>query len=254
MRISVLAFLLAMTMTAAHAEISGVCTISSGRWDGKAEFSWDRGECAGERHCHEGNSDMEWTRWTGIVPEDLQHEGSSVDARMIAEAGEMGCAGKVHDGALQGTYSFTPNAEFAKHMQALGFGDQTNDRLQGYTFLNVTTAWVNELKEAHVTGMTSENLMGLKALKVDAAYVRAMAACGYPELEAQKLTSFKAVGVSPEKVKAVRAMGYNPTEEELIQMSVFKIDAPFVERMKARGFKTLTIAQLVQIKVFKLDE
>jgi hypothetical protein len=64
----------------------------------------------------------------------------------------------------------------------------------------------------------------------------------------------KAVGVTPEKVHAVRAMGYSPTEEELIQMSVFKIDAPFVERMKARGFKDLTISQLVKIKVFKLDE
>jgi hypothetical protein len=64
----------------------------------------------------------------------------------------------------------------------------------------------------------------------------------------------KAVGVTPEKVRSVRAMGFTPTQEELIQMSVFKIDAPFVERMKARGFKSLTIAQLVQIKVFKLDE
>jgi hypothetical protein len=49
-------------------------------------------------------------------------------------------------------------------------------------------------------------------------------------------------------------MGYSPTEEELIQMSVFKIDAPLVERMKACGFQNLTIAQLVKIKVFKLDE
>jgi hypothetical protein len=64
----------------------------------------------------------------------------------------------------------------------------------------------------------------------------------------------KAVGVTPEKVQAVRAMGFSPSEEEIIQMSVFKIDAPFVQRMKARGFKNLTISQLVQVKVFKLDE
>ena len=120
--------------------------------------------------------------------------------------------------------------------------------------LDVTTEWVKEMKDAGVTEMTSQKLMGLKALKVDAAYVRGMAAAGYPELRANKLTSMKAVGVSPEKVQAVRAMGYSPTQEELIQMSVFKIDAPFVERMRARGFKDLTIAQLVKIKVFKLDE
>jgi hypothetical protein len=64
----------------------------------------------------------------------------------------------------------------------------------------------------------------------------------------------KAVGVNPEKVKAIRAMGFSPTKDELFQMAVFKIDAPFVERMKARGFKNPTIAQLVKIKIFKLDE
>jgi hypothetical protein len=81
-----------------------------------------------------------------------------------------------------------------------------------------------------------------------------MTAAGYPELHADKLTAMRAVGVSPEKVQAVRAMGFKPSQDELIQMSVFKIDAPFVQRMKARGFKDLTISQLVQIKVFKLDE
>jgi hypothetical protein len=197
---------------------------------------------------------MAWSKWTGITPEDLKHEGASLDARMAAEAGEMRCTGKVHDGVLQGSYSFTPNADFARRMEAMGFDDQTPDRLQGYAFLDVTIGWVKEMQDAHVTGMTADKLMGLRALKVDSAYVRAMASDGYPELAADKLTGMKAVGVTPEKVKAVRAMGYSPSEEELIQMSVFKIDAPFVERMKARGFKNLTIAQMVQIKVFKLDE
>jgi hypothetical protein len=187
---------------------------------------------------------MLWTKWSGVTPQDLQREGATVDARMKAESGEMRCVGTVHDAAMRGAYSFTPDAGFAKRMEAMGFDDQTPERLQGYAMLDVTTAWVKEMKDAGVTEMTAQKLMGLKALKVDAAYVKAMATA----------TSMKAVGVSPEKVQAVRAMGYSPTEQELIQMSVFKIDAPFVERMKARGFQNLTIAQLVKIKVFKLDE
>jgi len=254
MRGVVLGLCLLVVTAAACAEIPNHCSISADRWDGKMEFSWNRGECSDKRSCHEGNSTMDWARWTGIVPEDLQHEGAAIDARMVAEAGEMRCVGKVHDGALQGDYSFTANPDFVKRMEAMGFDGLNDDRLQGYAFLDVTTAWVKGLKDAHVTDMTSEKLMGLRALKVDAAYVHAMAADGYPELAAEKLTSMKAVGVTPEKVKAVRAMGFSPTEEELIQMSVFKIDAPFVERMKARGFKNLTIRQLVQIKIFKLDE
>jgi len=254
MRCALVAMILILTMPAAYASASKQCSITAGRWDGKMDFSWSSEGCSEARHCHEGNSDMAWGRWSGIVPEDLQREGATVDARMKAEAGEMRCVGTVHDGALRGEYSFAPSEDFVRQMQSMGFDDQTPERLQGYAFLDVTTAWTKDMKNAGVTGMTAENLMGLRALKVDAGYVRAMAAAGYPELGAQKLTSMKAVGVTPDKVQAVRAMGYSPTEEELIQMSVFKIDAPFVERMKGRGFKNLTIAQLVQIKVFKLDE
>ena len=254
MRHALFAMTVLLVSIPAFAEKSDSCSIGTGRWDEKISFGWNRGECNEGRHCHEGETDMEWSRWSGVTPQDLGREGAAIDARMTAEAGEMRCVGTVHEGELRGTYSFTPNQDFAKRMEAMGFDDQTPDRLQGYALLDVNIAWVKDLQDAHVKGMTAEKLMGLRALKVDANYVRAMAADGYPELGADKLTSMKAVGVTPEKVKAVRAMGFSPTEEELIQMSVFKIDAPFVERMKARGFKNLTIAQMVQIKVFKLDE
>ena len=250
-----LVLLATFTATIAFADTTGTCSIRAGRTEGKMSFSSDRGDCVDGRNCHHNSdSDMLWTRWTGVTPQDLEHEGAAVDARMKAESGEMRCVGTVHEAAMRGTYTFTPDEAFIKRMEAMGFTDLTPDRLQGYAMLDITTEYVKGMKDAGVTEMTSNNIMGLKALKVDPTYVKAMAAAGYPELRAQKLTSMKAVGVSPEKVQAIRAMGYSPTQEELIQMSVFKIDAPFVERMKARGFKNLTIAQLVKIKVFKLDE
>jgi hypothetical protein len=250
----ILCLALGLITTTAIAQAVDTCSISAGHTDQKMSISWNHGDCTADRHCHEGNSDMLWDKWTGITAQDLEHEGAAIDARMKAESGEMRCAGTVHDAALRGTWSFTPDPAFAKKMEAMGFDDQTPDRLQGYAMLEITTDWVRQMKDAGVTEMNSHNIMGLKALKVDPTYVKAMAAAGYPELRAQKLTSMKAVGVSPEKVQAIKAMGYSPTEEQLVQMSVFKIDAPFVERMKARGFQNLTIAQLIKIKVFKLDE
>ncbi len=245
---------LALSAAAAIAEAASTCSIRAGRTDDKMAFSWESSDCEAGHNCHQGNSDMVWSKWSGVTPQDLQREGATVDARMKADSGEMRCVGTVHDAAMRGTYSFTPDPAFAKRMEAMGFDDQTSDRLQGYAMLDISTEWVKAMKDAGVTEMNSHNLMGLKALKVDPGYVKAMAAAGYPELRAQKLTSMKAVGVSPEKVQAIKAMGYSPTEEQLVQMSVFKIDAPFVERMKARGFENLTIAQLIKIKVFKLDE
>ncbi len=259
-QIFALSLLVALGTGPAVADASQSCWITAGRDDGKMSFSWQRGDCKSGDNCHEGDSRMPWSQWTGVTPADLQREGATIDARLKAEAGEMRCVGTVHDSEMHGTYSFTPDAEFPHRMEALGFSfsnqtaKQTDDRLQGYTMLDVTIEWVKAMKDAGVQGITADNILGLRALKVDPAYVHAMAAAGYPELDAGKLTGMKAVGVSPEKVQEIRAMGYSPTQDELIQMSVFKIDAPFVERMKARGLKNLTIAKLVQIKVFKLDE
>jgi len=258
--IFLLGLAVSLSSAATMADTPQTCSIASSRDSGKMSFSWQRGDCKSEDHCHEGDSSMPWSRWTGVTPADLQHEGLPVDARLKAEAGEMRCVGTVHDSEMNGIYSFTSNEEFIRKMEVLGFGFsnqtvfQTKDRLQGYTMLDVTIEWVKAMKDAGVQEMTADNLMGLRALKVDPVYVHGMAAAGYPELHAEKLTGMKAVGVTPEKVQQIRAMGYSPTQEELIQMSVFKIDADFVERMKARGFQNPTIEQLVKIKVFKLDE
>jgi hypothetical protein len=250
-----LTLLVVLGATTAIAETQGTCSIRAGRTVEKMTVGWDYGDCNTEHdHCHNGDSDMLWSKWSGVTPQDLEHEGAAIDARMKAESGEMRCVGTVHEAALRGAYSFTPDAAFVQRMEAMGFDNQTPERLQGYAMLDITTAWVKEMKDAGVTGMTSSKIMGLKALKVDPPYIHAMSAAGYPELRADKLTSMKAVGVSPEKVQAIRAMGFSPTPEQLIQMSVFKIDAPFVERMKAHGLQNLTIAQLIKIKVFKLDE
>jgi hypothetical protein len=104
-----------------------------------------------------------------------------------------------------------------------------------------------------VTEMTTNKLNGLRALHVDADYIHSLAAAGYPELRANKLTEMKAIGVTPAKIAEAKSLGFQPTEQEIIQMCIFKIDRPFVERMRARGLKDLTLASLIKIKTFKLD-
>jgi hypothetical protein len=250
-----LLFLLLIAAASLRAETADRCTISIGRHDEKMEFSWGNEPCLGHEHCRQNSSnDISWEKWGGITPADLQHEGAQLDARRRAEAGEMRCTGTVRNGTLEGAYSFTPDPNFARQLEAMGFMDNGLDHMQTYAMLDVTIGWVKGLKQEHVSGMTSENVIAMRALRVDPDFVHGMAAAGYPEVAADKLISMRAVGVSPEKVKAVRDMGFSPSEDELIQMSVFKIDAPFVERMRQRGFKNPTIAQLVQIKIFKLDE
>ena len=111
-------FLLSLGAATAMADTPQPCSIATGRHDGKMEFSWQRGDCDPKSHCHEGDSDMSWSRWTGVTPADLQREGATIDARMKGEAGEMRCVGTVHDSEMRGTFSFTPDMEFLHRMEA----------------------------------------------------------------------------------------------------------------------------------------
>src|SRR5207302_6216952 len=124
-RILALGLLFALGGTTAVADTTGTCSIRAGRTEDKMSFSWQRGDCAAEHRCNDGGSDMPWSKWSGVTPADLEREGASVDARMRAESGEMRCVGTVHEAAIRGAYSFAPDAQFAKRMEAMGFSDQT---------------------------------------------------------------------------------------------------------------------------------
>jgi hypothetical protein len=56
---------------------------------------------------------------------DLSREGAAIDARMKADSGEMRCSGTVHGAAMRGSFRFTPDPEFAKTMESMGFDQQT---------------------------------------------------------------------------------------------------------------------------------
>ena len=243
-----------------HGEnLSGLCMVSvshnKDRNIDTAEVLLRRSDCGDDRGCGvSDNSNIAWSRWTGVSPELLQQEGAQLHARMSGEPGDLTCSGIVHEGVLAGKYQFSPSAAFLQKMSAMGFDGITERKQEGFLLLDITTAWVQQIKNAGVTELSTNKLMGLRALHVEPDYIRAMAAAGYPELRASKLTEMKAVGVTPEKAQEARSLGFHPTEQELIQMSIFKIDRPFVERMRAKGLNDLTLAKLIQVKIFKLDD
>ena len=243
-----------------HAEnLSGLCMISV---SGDIDRSRENSELVlRQNNCEDGggcdssdNSNISWSRWTGVSASALAQEGAQLEARMTADAGELRCTGTVHDAVLAGRYTFTPNASFAQQMTAMGFEELTARKLEGFLLLDITLNWVHQMKDTGVTDLTTGHLMSLRALHVTPEYIHAMSEAGYPELKAGKLTEMKAVGVTPEKAKEAKALGFQPDEQDLIQMTIFKIDRPFIERMRAKGLTNLTVAKLIQVKIFKLDE
>jgi len=236
------------------APIHAKCTI--GISENGREFSLhvSDADCPNDHHCGTNMSNESMSRFTGFTLADLNNEGAHVTATLAAEAGSFTCNGTVHDRELSGDALFTPDSAFVDRMGKLGFTGYDSQKLEAYTFLDVTSDFARSLQQAKIRGITTDNLIALRIFKIDPAYAQSFPAMGYEFPDADKLIGLKVQGVNAEEVKQIRALGFQPSLDELIQIRIFKITPDFVQRMQSRGFKNLTIAKLVQIRIFKLAE
>jgi hypothetical protein len=241
------------TSAAALDSLHASCSITSGDHPGTFRLRLEDESCKGDHHCSNFSNDS-LSRFSGITLADLARDGAQLNAVLNADAGTFTCAGTVHDGELEGNSTFTPSGAFVDRMSQLGFTGFNTEKLQAYALLDVKSAWVESMKNAKVGGITVDNLIALHIFHVDPAYVAGLTALGYPIPDADQLIGLKVQGVNAEEVRQIRSLGFQPTLDELVQIRIFHITPEFIRQMKSRGFQNLTIAKLVQIKIFKMDE
>jgi len=252
-----LAVVLASSLLAQGATLAplhGKCTINVSDDGARLRLEVRPDECAESRHCGSNFSDESLKRFTGITIADLGREGANLTATLAAEPGVFTCSGKVHAAELDGASNFTPDQAFVDRMGRLGFSGFDSEKLMAYTFIGVDSKWAESMQQTGVKGITVDNLLALRIFKIDPDYVHSFVSMGYDMPDADKLIALKVQGVNGEEVRQIRALGYKPTLDELIQIRIFKITPEFIHRMQDRGLKDLTIAKLVQIRIFKLDE
>jgi hypothetical protein len=229
------------------------CYLSVGDKTGSFRLQTDDGDCHGHG-CGDNMSDLPQSRFAGITIADFANQGAHLTAALAAEAGTFSCTGTIKNGELSGNTAFAPNTAFVARMEKMGFTGYDNQKLFAYTLFDVQTEWVQSLQQLGIHGMDSDNLIALRIFHVDPAFVNGLTALGYAVPDADKLVGLSVQGVNADEVRQIRALGYQPTLDQLIQIRIFKITPEFIQRMQQRGLKDLTIAKLVQIRIFKLDE
>jgi hypothetical protein len=235
--------------------LHGSCSIAPSTEADRVQFKLERGSCENGRHnCDTNDSDMPLSNFSGFTLADLKHDGSHIDAVIAAEAGKLTCSGTVHDLTLSGDFTFIPDPSFVSRMGQMGFHGFDSEKLEAYTLFHIQISWIQSLQAAGVRDLDTDKLIAMRIFKIDAPFVKSMAGLGFPNLSADKLIAFKIHGVNPDEVKQYRAMGYEPTADELIQMRIFKVTPEFIHHMQDRGFPHLTVAKLVQIRIFKLAD
>jgi hypothetical protein len=231
------------------------CSIAPSERADKLSLRIYKDDCAGIRHCGSNFSNDTFDRLTGVSLADLaSDDGAHLTATLNAEAGTFTCSGTVRDHELEGESVFTPDQAFVERMDQMGFTGLESEKLMAYAFIGVDSAWARSMQQTGIKGLTIDNLLALRIFKADPDYIHGITALGYPMPDADQLIGLKVQGVNAEEVREIRALGYQPTLDELVQIRIFKITPDFIRRMQARGFKNLTIAKLVQIRIFNLAD
>lgn len=241
--------------SAALEPVRATCAISVSERPDKFRLHIDSGDCGKEHsHCGSNYNEEPIDGFRGIAPADLARDGARLTATFTAEAGTLTCTGTVHNGSLVGESLFIPDAQFAARMEQMGFSGLDSEKLRTYALVNVESRWADSLRQIGIQEITVDNLIPLRIFNVDSAYVQSITALGYDLPSADQLIAMRVQGVDAAEVREIRALGYQPTFDELIQIRIFKITPDFIRHMEARGLKDLTIAKLVQIRIFKLAD
>ena len=278
--IAIVALVLAAWVPGAPAtaeELQGSWTMSSSKEAGKVHF--------GIFHRREGNninSENDWavTAFQGLdLATRARHDVKFVIAR---DAGRFDCEGYLENGAGAGPFRFTPSAQYAQSMAAIGFtgveenlqfamaihdvsldyarqmkaeklADLDTDKLLAFRIFDVTPQFIREIRAAGLTANDADKLIAFRVHGVTPAFAGELRRAGI-EADEDKLIAFRIHGVTPEYVAKVEALGYGrPSADQLIAMRIHGVTPEFIAQMKSRGLKDLSIDKLVALRVHGID-
>jgi hypothetical protein len=80
-------------------------------------------------------------------------------------------------------------------------------------------------------------------------FVRDMASLGYTTFKDDDLLVFATTEFSPQTVRDLRALGYQPTQKEIVEVAIFKIDTNAIREFTRLGYPNLSLRELVNFRV-----
>jgi hypothetical protein len=108
---------------------------------------------------------------------------------------------------------------------------------------------VAELKAAGIEPGSYQDLITYRIFKVSPEFVAGMKAAGYSPIPAKKLVELRIHGVTPEFAKATKQQFPTATVDQLVELRIFNINEAFMASAKRHGLEPLTIEKLVKIRI-----
>ncbi len=139
--------------------------------------------------------------------------------------------------------------EYARSMSEVGLGKPTADELVSLKIFGVTPEYVKELRGMGIEPTSLQDLTSYKIFKVTPEFIASMKAAGFSPIPTQKLVALRVHGITPEFARATKQQFPDVTLDQLVQLRIFRIDDAFMASAKSHGFDHLTIEKLVKLRI-----
>lgn len=154
----------------------------------------------------------------------------------VADAGHLLCEGRYLMGAGSGTYTFTPDPEFAAFLQQLGGDTPDDEQLFSMLMMDINRAFVREISDAGLRA-SSQDLIALKTHGVDLNYIREARQAGYQNFSVDDYVQLKIHGVDTTFLRDLKSAGYDLHAGDIAQLRIHGVDSRYMRDLKSYGLK-----------------
>jgi beta-lactamase regulating signal transducer with metallopeptidase domain len=139
--------------------------------------------------------------------------------------------------------------DYARSMSNTGYGKLSADDLISLKTFGVTPEMVEKMKAAGVAPKTIHELVSYRVFKITPEYATEWKDAGFGSLSADKLLQMRVQNVTPEFARSMRQRYPDVTVDQLVQMKIFRIDDAFIASAKSHGFDSLSIDKLIRLRM-----
>lgn len=174
---------------------------------------------------------------------------STVNFRIVRDAGTFNCEGYFNAGRGAGFWTFAPNQSFASAMRGRGYENLTEDDLLKAALHNLSIKYIEDLKASGYDRLDFRTLLRAASHEITINYIRELQAAGYQGLSMEQLIRARNHEIDGQYIKEVQAMGFDKQPlESLIRLRNHEITREFIAQMHQAGFDNLTIEELIRLK------